>query len=217
MDYTGTENISEYGVYAGRFKSNPAYVGQVNISGVLVPGIIRSKSMLKYCIDIGDDYCEDEFQHLYRTEDNNYEWIASRNGENVENSVSITNIFGSFVIGRAHQNGRYSLGLVYPGHGLSINEKSKELRKLFTKRHEVIYDHFIKNNYQSQDTYRTQQGHNKPQRYLNERQDTVSHNDIYLRDRTHILHNLGHSKPHRYLSEIYRTHQGPQQVTLINI
>lgn len=148
IDYTGIENLAEFGVYAGRYNSKPTYVGKKYISGLLVPGIIRQRSKGTYCIDIGNEHCEDEFQYLYRTDEISYKWIDSSDGKDEENAVNISNIFGTFAIGRVRHKRRLTLGLVYSGHGLGINEKSKDFIEFFNRRHEILYNHFIKHHYQ---------------------------------------------------------------------
>ena len=119
----------------------------MNISGLIVPGIIRSKSMTTYCIDTGNGDCNDNFQYLNKSEEFTYKWIDSSYGADEEYSVYMTNIFGTFAIGRVQQNQKINLGLVYPGHGLGIHQNSNNLNKS-NRRHEILYNYLIQNYYQ---------------------------------------------------------------------
>ena len=148
IEYTGTQDLYKLGVYAGQQKLNPIFVGKINISGLVVPEVIYQKSKTTYCIQVHKGNCEDKFQFLSRTDEFNYKWVESKDGVYESKAVYIDNIFGSYAIGRVEQNKRTELGLVYPDHGLVINQKTHDFMKLFNSRHDLIYNHFIKNDYQ---------------------------------------------------------------------
>jgi len=148
VDYTESKDLHEHGVSVGRHKSHPAYIGQVNISGLIVPGIIRSKSKNKFCIDIVGDKCEEEFQYLYNSDHNDYRWINSGHGKDEENAIKISNQFGSFAIGRIRKGNKISIGFIFPGHGLVLTKRLEDHKKILRGDYELNYDHLVKDHYE---------------------------------------------------------------------
>lgn len=134
ITYSGVEDLSTSAISAGTSSSIATYVGQSEVYGNLLPGIIESRPSNNYCFFFGYENCTNSFQYLEHQDDYFYAWIDSQNGEFIESAVPVQ----TFFIGKILSNGSLYLGTVVPGYGMVYYEDRYNVWHYSNKSYQVL-------------------------------------------------------------------------------
>jgi len=117
--YTGSEDLSLFGVQAGIFDSNPVYIGSIEINSVVVSGPILRDLNGSYYMDNGFGNYTKNFHYLRKINGISYSWIDSRDGLGQLNSV-----FAQLPVGKITKNGDDVVGTILTNIGFIYMDES---------------------------------------------------------------------------------------------
>ncbi|XP_070492432.1 uncharacterized protein [Chironomus tepperi] len=139
--YHGTNEPLVYGVFVGNFNTGiPAFVGRALYDDMIITGRIQTSDPagLYHVSAWSVHHIVNGVEYLVKNPNHEYKWIASTDGQYVEDAVSpgYTPGRGVSFVGRTKIDGRTYYGKVIPTAGMHYEDGNK--REVATKKYEIL-------------------------------------------------------------------------------